>query len=180
MAPGRKLPAWPANYDPYAFASATLADGRVLIEGGEYNFGCICIHQYRGDLRSRAEYLDSGESSGWVGTYIGDSPSTVLPNGHFLIGRKFDTQMAELDPATMQWTAVSSSGKADWDAEEGWTLMPDGTVLTIDVLDNPNSERYFPAAQHWQTAGSTKANLQGPPEVGCIPSRPLGAVLSSG
>jgi len=28
-----------ANYDPWAFASQTLADGRVLIEGGEYNFG---------------------------------------------------------------------------------------------------------------------------------------------
>ena len=28
-----------SNYDPYAFASQTLPDGRVLIEGGEYNFG---------------------------------------------------------------------------------------------------------------------------------------------
>ncbi len=28
-----------SNYDPYAMAEAVLADGRVLIEGGEYNFG---------------------------------------------------------------------------------------------------------------------------------------------
>jgi hypothetical protein len=68
----------------------------------------------------------------------------------------------------MQWTAMGSSGKADWNAEEGWTLMPDGTILTVDVLDNPNSERYIPSLQEWVSDGSTIANLQGPPEVGCI------------
>ena len=73
----------------------------------------------------------------------------MLPNGHFLIGRKLDMQMAELDPATLQWTAMGSSGKSDFNAEEGWTLMPDGTVLTADVLDNPNSERYIPSLQEW-------------------------------
>ena len=29
----------PSGYSPEAFASAYLADGRLLIEGGEYNFG---------------------------------------------------------------------------------------------------------------------------------------------
>jgi hypothetical protein len=78
-------------------------------------------------------------------------------------------QMAELDPTTMTWTAMGSSGKSDWNAEEGWTLMPDGTILTWDVLNNPNSERYIPSEQMWVSDGSTVANLQGPPEVGCIP-----------
>jgi hypothetical protein len=156
-----------SGYDPYAFASATLADGRVLIEGGEYNFGSFAFTNL-GAIYDPAHntWTPLTPPVGW--DYIGDSPSTILPNGHFLIGRKFDSQMADFDPSTMQWTAVGSSGKADWDAEEGWTLLPDGSVLTADVLDNPNSERYLPAAQRWVTAGNTIANLQGPPEVGCI------------
>ena len=92
----------------------------------------------------------------------------MLPNGDFIIGRKFDMQMAELDPHTMTWTALGSTGKSDWNAEEGWTLLPDGTLLTVDDLNNPNSERYIPSQQMWVSDGSTIANLQGPPEVGCI------------
>ncbi|HUI84873.1 MAG TPA: hypothetical protein VL240_11650 [Candidatus Binatia bacterium] len=156
-----------ANYDPYAFASATLADGRVLIEGGEYNFGEFSFTNLGAVYDPVANtWTNLDPPPGW--DYIGDSPSAILPNGHFLIGRKFDMQMADLDPSTMTWTAVGSSGKSDWFAEEGWTLMPDGTILTADVLNNPNSERYIPSQQRWVSDGSTIANLQGPPEVGCI------------
>ena len=157
-----------SDYDPYAMASATLSDGRVLIEGGEYNFGSFSFTNMGAVYDPVANtWTNLTPPTGWE--YIGDSPSAILPNGHFLIGRKFDMQMAELDPTTMTWTAMGSTGKADWFAEEGWTLMPDGTILTWDVLDNPNSERYIPSEQMWVSDGSTIANLQGPPEVGCIP-----------
>jgi hypothetical protein len=156
-----------SNYDPYAMAEAVLADGRVLIEGGEYNFGSFSFTNLGAVYDPVANtWTPLTPPAGWL--YIGDSPSAVLPNGHFLIGRKFDMQMAELDPSTMTWTAMGSSGKSDWNAEEGWTLLPDGTLLTVDVLNNPNSERYIPAQQMWVSDGSTVANLQGPPEVGCI------------
>src|SRR5271166_5580226 len=127
-----------SNYDPNAFASQVLADGRVLIEGGEYNFGNFVLTNLGAVYDPAANtWTPLTPPPGW--DYIGDSPSTMLPNGHFLIGRKFDTQMADLDPVTLQWTAVGvNGGKSDWNAEEGWTLMPDGTVLTADVLDNPN------------------------------------------
>ncbi|MGA2689177.1 MAG: hypothetical protein ABSE85_14025 [Candidatus Korobacteraceae bacterium] len=157
-----------SDYDPYAMASATLSDGRVIIEGGEYNFGSFSFTNMGAVYDPAANtWTNLTPPTGWE--YIGDSPSAILPNGDFLIGRKFDMQMAELDPTTMTWTAMGSTGKADWNAEEGWTLMPDGTILTWDVLDNPNSERYIPSEQMWVSDGSTIANLQGPPEVGCIP-----------
>ncbi len=156
-----------SNYDPYAMAEAVLADGRVLIEGGEYNFGSFSFTNL-GEVYDPVAntWTPLTPPAGWE--YIGDSPCAVLPNGHFIIGRKFDMQMAELDPHTMTWTAMGSSGKSDWNAEEGWTLLPDGTLLTVDVLNNPNSERYIPSQQIWVSDGSTIANLQGPPEVGCI------------
>jgi len=156
-----------SNYDPYAMAEAVLADGRLLIEGGEYNFGNFSFTNLGAVYDPLANtWTPLTPPPGWQ--YIGDSPCAVLPNGHFIIGRKFDMQMAELDPATMTWTSLGSSGKSDWNAEEGWTLMPNGTLLTVDVLNNPNSEHYVPSLQQWVSDGSTVANLQGPPEVGCI------------
>ena len=157
-----------SNYDPDAFASETLADGRVLIEGGEYNFGVFSFTNLGAVYDPAANtWTPLTPPTGWG--YIGDSPSVILPNGHFLIGRKFDMQMADLDPSTMTWTSLGSpSGKADWNAEEGWTLMPNGTVLTADVLASPNSEHYIPSEVRWLSDGSTIANLMGPPEVGCI------------
>lgn len=158
----------PGGYSPEAFASATLADGRVLIEGGEYNFGQFVLTDLGAVYDPAANtWTPVNPPTGWG--YIGDSPSAILPNGHFLMGQKVTMQMAELDPTTMTWTAMGSSGKADWNAEEGWTLMPDGSILTVDVLANPNSERYIPSLQQWVSDGNTPVNLQGPPEEGCIP-----------
>jgi hypothetical protein len=157
----------PSNYDPYAFASAVLADGRVVIVGGEYNFGVFSFTNLGAIYDpTRDTWTNLPPPTGWA--YIGDSPSAMLPNGKFLVGRKFDEQMATLDPVTLQWTAGGSTGKTDWNAEEGWTLLRDGSILTVDVLNNPHSEKYIPSTGQWVSAGSTIANLQGPPEVGCI------------
>ncbi|HUI42890.1 MAG TPA: hypothetical protein VL523_13070 [Terriglobia bacterium] len=156
-----------SGYVPYANASAVLADGRVLNEGGEYNNGIFAFTDL-GEIYDPATdtWTDVAPPSGW--DFIGDSPSVVLPNGKFLLGRKFDERMATLDPATLQWTVASYKGKKDFNAEEGWTLLPDGSVLTVDVKNNPNSERYFPSFGMWLTAGATPVNLQGPPEIRMI------------
>lgn len=158
----------PSGYDPLYFASAVLADGRVIIEGGEY------LNDQYAFTNKGAVYDPTANTwkmqpppKGWG--FIGDSPSVVLPDGKYLIGRKLDKRMALLDPKTLTWTPMSSAGKSDWNAEEGWTLLPDGTVLTVDVKNNPNSELYSPTAQKWTSQGNTPVNLQGPPEVGCIP-----------
>ena len=55
--------------------------------------------------------------------YIGDASSIVMPNGKFLLGNKIDMRIVELDPATMAWTELGTAGKADFNAEEGWTLV---------------------------------------------------------
>ena len=159
----------PSNYAPDAFASQVLADGRVLIEGGEYNFGQFSFTNLGAIYDPIANnWTNLPAPPGWQ--YIGDSQSTMLPNGHFLIGRKFDMQMADYDPRTSTWTSLGSPpGKADWFSEEGWTLMPNGTILTADVLTAPHTEHYIPSQQRWVSDGDTPVTLMGPPEVGCIP-----------
>jgi len=165
----KQLASLPSGYAPLYFAASVLADGRLIIEGGEYNFGVFAFTNM-GAVYDPAKdnWTMQKPPKGWG--FIGDSPSTVLPNGHFLIGSKFDRRDAELDPATLTWTELSSAGKNDRNAEEGWTLMPDGTVLTFDVTKAPHSERYDSSAQKWLSAGSTIVDLHSPTTIhGCIP-----------
>ena len=153
--------AW--NYGPDAFASAVLADGRLLIEGGEYNLGGPFSLTNLGAIYDPAAntWAQVAPPPGW--DFIGDSASIVMPNGKFLLGDKLTERIAELDPATLAWTDLGSSGKADFNAEEGWTLLPDGTFLTVDVKNMPNTERYFytdtAGAGYWASAGVPPVTL---------------------
>jgi hypothetical protein len=157
----------PAGYAPLYFASAVLADGRLVILGGEYNFGNFVLTNQGAIYDPTADtWTTLAPPVGW--DFSGDSPSVVLPNGQLLVGKKLDMLMAQLDPGTLQWTAVSSTGKSDFNAEEGWTLLPDGSVLTFDVQNAPNSERYIPSTQTWITAGSTMVDLHSPSNSGCL------------
>jgi hypothetical protein len=157
----------PPGYSPLYFASAVLPNGRLVITGGEYNFNNFVLTDQGAvfDPATNA-WTNLKPPSGWG--YTGDSPSVVLPNGGFLVGRKLDEKMAVLNPKTLTWSAVSSKGKQDFNAEEGWTLLPDGTVLTCDVKAAPNAERYSLALHRWSTLGNTPVALAGPPESGPI------------
>src|SRR5271165_6070133 len=58
--------------------------------------------------------------------------------------------------------------------KKGWTLLADGSVLTMDVKVAPNSEIYSPSAREWVTAGSTIVDLHSPSPDGCINYGPGG------
>ena len=151
------------NYAPAAFASAVLADGRLLIAGGEYNENAEFSLTSKGALYDpvRDSWAPLPAPPGW--DYIGDASSIVMPNGKFVLGDKLSTRIAELDPATMTWTDLGAGGKADVNAEEGWTLLPDGSILTVDVTLPPHTERYTyvdqPGGGHWSSAGDTPVSL---------------------
>jgi hypothetical protein len=156
----------PAGYSPLYMAEAVMIDGRVVIEGGEYNFFSFAFTNMGAGYDPIANtWIMIAPPAGWG--FIGDSPSAVLANGQFLVGEKMTMNVAELDPHTWTWTELASTGKADWNAEEGWTLLPNGTVLTADVKNSPNSEHYDAAIQTWIQDGSTVKNLMGPCEVDC-------------
>ncbi len=165
----KQIASLPAGYVPDAFASAVLPDGRVIIEGGEYNNNVFAFTNLGAVYDPvKDTWTKQKPPAGWG--FIGDSPSAVLPNGHYLLGSKFDRRVAELDPATLIWTDLTSTGKFDRNAEEGWTLMPDGSVLTYDVTKAPHSERYIPSQDKWVSAGSTIVDLHSPTTInGCIP-----------
>ena len=113
----------PTGYTPDAFSSSVLADGRLVIAGGEYNQGQFALTDLCAVYDPAANtWTPLAAPAGWG--FIGDSPSAVLADGRFLLGRKLDKRIAALDPKTLTWTELSSKGKKDFNAEEGWTLMP--------------------------------------------------------
>jgi len=169
----RQVASLPPGYTPQYFASAVLADGRLVIVGGEYNLGKFALTNMGAIYDPKANTWKSlTPPTGW--SYIGDSPSVVLPSGKFVVGNKLTTDMQELDPKTLTWTSLSSTGKSDFNAEEGWTLLSNGTMLTADVKNAPNSEIYEPTIQQWASAGSTIVDLHSPPTQGCIHYGPGG------
>ena len=195
------MPPMPSGYAPLYYASAVLPDGRVIIEGGEYNNGVK-------DWTTLGAIYDPFTNTwakvnpppGW--TKIGDAPSVVLPDGTFMLGNCCAKQAALLDAGTMTWTVLTTSsgytGKFDSNNEEGWTLTPgfNGGILTVDThagtIGNASthSETYNPTAGTWTSAGSTvvqlwdSRNLCGVTgathEIGPAVLRPDGTIFATG
>ncbi len=163
----------PAGYFPMAYGSAVLADGRVVIEGGEYDGGGNFVLSNRGAIYDPKTntWTEISPPAGW--SYIGDAPTAVLPNGQLLLGSKLNQQLALLDPTTLTWTLINPTGKIDGiNSEEDWTILPDGSVFTLDVKNAPNSERYLPSTQTWVSAGVTPVGLASGPDEGPIQVAP--------
>ncbi|MER7997841.1 kelch repeat-containing protein [Streptomyces sp. NPDC095613] len=136
------------------YASAVLRDGRVVVAGGEYSDA--------GGDTDRAEIYDPVANTwtpvgnpGWG--YIGDAPACLLADGRLLMGYLHDARTALYDPGTNVWTATGN--KASKSSEETWTLLRDGSVLTISCANHPAAERYIPASGTWVSAGSTPVDL---------------------
>jgi hypothetical protein len=182
------LAAMPNGYAPLYFASAVLADGRVIVEGGEYQ-ALQPAWTTQGAIYDPTNdtWTSVNPPSNW--NTIGDAPATVLADGRFVLSNCCTTDQAVLNPSTLTWTAIGS-GKADINNEEGLTLLPGGKVLTVDTNDFTNltnSEIFSPATGVWTSAGSTVAQLEdnnaqgtGSWELGPAVLRPDGTVFATG
>lgn len=177
-----QLASMASNYGPLYFASAVLPDGRVIVEGGEYNFGST-TETTQGAIYDPVanSWTTVNPPAGW--TAIGDSPGIVLADGTFMLGEGggFFKKQATFNAATLTWTSVGT-GKADTFAEEGLSLLPNGNVLTVDCANGTNSETFNPATGAWTTAGSTIVKLPdaGSLEIGPLIQRPDGTVVAFG
>jgi hypothetical protein len=175
----------PSNYAPLYFASAVLPDGRVIIEGGEYNLG-IDVWTNLGaiydPIANTWTPVKHPKGTNW--SRIGDGPSTVLSSGRFMLGASGSgaTDQALLNAGTLKWTATGA-GKADGNAEEGWSLLPNGKVLTVDTANTApqESEIYNPSTGSWTNAGTVPVALvDAGGEIGPQLLRPDGTVLAVG
>ena len=186
----KQIASTPAGYSPVFFGSAVLPDGRLIIEGGEYNNGCP-----NGCWTTLGAIYDPATNTwksvtppaGW--STIGDAQSIVLPGGTYMQANCCTTQSAKLNATTLTWTAAGA-GKHDDNDEEGWTMLPGGKVLTVDAnvttstCSTPNtaSEIYTVATGTWTCGPNTPSQLWNSSghELGPAVLRPDGTVFQAG
>jgi hypothetical protein len=169
-----------AQYSPLYFASAVLPDGRVIVEGGEYNGTNFGVWTNQGAIYDPVADQwtpvnpPSGGGGGW--SQIGDAQSVVLPNGSFMLASccAFPAVNALFNPATLGWTSTGSpTAGIGYQDEQGYELMSTGNVLTIDIWTNYfnggpayNAEQYSPLTGVWSDAGSSPVSLPDDPACG--------------
>lgn len=193
----------PSGYGPLFYCSV-LPDGRVVVIGGEFNqapggtnestLGYVFNPTASGGSGQWSSAISLG-TTGW--TQIGDSSCVVLPNKTFVVGGLGNAQMASLDLNTLTLSLVNSpnleNSKADNNSEEGWTVLPDGTMLTVDTSLSGGSgspskigEIFNPTTDLWSPTESTGVELVGNVPTCCVPEmgpqilRPDGTVIAFG
>jgi hypothetical protein len=196
-----QLSSTPPGYSPLYHSSAVLPDGRVIIEGGEYNFLTPAWTNLGAIYDPLANTWTSVAPPPFFGGFsqkfphtIGDAQSVVLADGTYMQANCCTREEALLDPVTLTWSPTGK-GKFDIHDEEGWTLLPNKQVLTIDAYvfqydpTGTNSEVYVPASGKWHSAGSTGVQLwdsaaacggHASSEVGPAVLRPDGTVFATG
>ena len=154
-----QLPTTP-GYGPLYYASSVLPDGRLFTMGGEYNMGSGTIWQNKGYMYDPAtnKWSFLPAPSGWAN--IGDMGSIILPNGKLLLCHPLSSQCALFDPLSGTMTVPYGSGKFDGNDEEGLTMLPNGTILTVNTTPN-HSEIFNPTTALWSNGGTTPASLVG-------------------
>ena len=178
----------PAGYYPLYFASAVLPDGRMIVEGGEYNGtegNCNAGNDFlttKGALYDNVSntWTEVAPPDGWI--EIGDAQSVVLPDGRYMLASccRPGEAIASIDGTKVTWKSTGRK-KKDSNSEEGWTLLPDGTVLTVDThLGGSTSptEIYDPATGKWTVGADTTAILSNEDgEIGPGVLRPDGTLI---
>ena len=181
-------------YSPLFFGAAVLPSGELIVEGGEYN-KLQAVWTNLGALYNPKtnKWKKVNPPTGW--SSIGDAQGVILNDGTYMQANCCTTQFAYFNPKGSTWTAFSGNGKFDVFDEEGFNLLPNGKVLTVDAYvfqydpKGMNSELYDPSTQTWSSAGSTKVQLWDDDcgneggatyEVGPAVLRPDGTVFATG
>jgi hypothetical protein len=152
------------------FASAVLADGRVVVCGGEVSDASGSVQE---DLNNTCEVYDpvanawamfasptmAGSTAVWG--QIGDASCALLPDGTLLMGSKTDNNVARLDPVALTWTSAQSRPGVGSSDEDSWVLMPDNTVVAPSCKKPPTTWVYDVASNTWMPGNDLPTSVIG-------------------
>jgi hypothetical protein len=159
----------PSGYGPLYFASQVLPDGRVIVNGGEYNAPCSSgVWTNLGALFNPVSntWTPVPAPSGW--SMIGDAQSVVRADNKYMLATivSGDLAIATISGTTVTWSikTAAMTGKADSNDEEGWTHLRNRSILTVDanihLTDTFSStEKYDIVSNTWSAGPNTASRL---------------------
>jgi len=178
-----KIEPMPSGYSPLFFASQTLPDGRMIVNGGEYNKGggsWVTLGALYNPVAN--SWTSVSPPSGW--STIGDAESVILPNGTYMLANCCDSPgqagLASINGTKVKWTKQNTYNYND---EEAFTPLPNGDLMLVDVWNHganyDDYEIYNTSAGTWKLAGQTADYLSTSSayELGPAVVRPDGTIL---
>jgi len=146
------------------FASGVLKNGKVFAIGGEYSNagGDTPLAEMFDPLTNTWSQLAKPAGFDWI---HGDVSCSILSDGNVLLGCIDNARTAVWEPKHDNWreagTAFGTQAptKIGRTNEETWTLLRDGSVLTVEVFNPDAAEKYLPHKDIWVSASSTPQNL---------------------
>lgn len=153
------------QYAPSFHAGAVLANGNVVFVGGEYNGPNSVMTNLGAVYHTTHNYWTRLDPPSFFPNLIGDAQSVVLFDGTLMVASPTTRQAAFLNPSTYTWTeAPNTSKKFDQNDEEGWTLLPNGTVLAVNCavrkqLPTTTAEYYTYPTGGWTPTQTTGESL---------------------
>ena len=192
------------QYAPLYTASTVLPDGRVIVEGGEYNNSDSPTWVSLGAIFDPLAntWTPVTRPSGWPkggspdAPGIGDAESVVLADGTWMLAAccGYNPALDALfDPTNLTYTATGAPNSGgNYQDEQGYELLPNAEVLTIDIWTNypngpnpTNTELYSASAGTWSAGANTPTSLVYPLacgffEIGPAPMRPDGTLVAFG
>jgi Galactose oxidase, central domain len=150
------------------WASGVLKDGRAFVIGGEKSTPANTPLAEIFDPQTNT-WSPLPKPSPQFDFIQGDACGCILADGRVLLGAIFSNRTAIWNPADNTSNAWQEAGKAFNTLpsttkqgvcdEETWSLLPDGTVLTVDISATPVAEKYNPVTDTWIPADQAVPTL---------------------
>jgi hypothetical protein len=180
----------PNGYAPLYFSSAVLPDGRLIVEGGEYQ-NCQSAWTNMGAIydpvKNAWTAMKPPSYKGVEWAQIGDAQSAILDNGTYMQANcceGYPYPVAYLDAKNLTWKLVGETGKfgkLDRYDEEGWNKLDDGFIFTTSAIASPVAQQYDPTTEKWVSAGKAcQLEDSSTQEIGPAVTLPSGQVWNTG
>lgn len=193
-----KASSMPSGFAPLYFGSVKGPLDEILVFGGEYN-GKSLLGKCKEKMTGQAALYFDGSWSTWTMPWsnIGDAqtatfstfkPKDVVCGGCFYVAQPQSKQSEYCCNGL-----IGEFGKADENDEEAYTLLPDGTILTVDTHKGVGKGQIFSVTEiftpphgsigpMWKRAANTANPLVDPvySEIGPALLLPSGHVFQAG
>ena len=143
------------------YGSNVLPSGNVFVLGGEYT------NPNGGRTDDNTGEIFDPVANTWTPTAsfpkreFGDDPTVLLPDGKIIAGYLLGIETYLFDPIANTWTQTADKIHNDASDEETWCILPDDSVITVDVFANNKAQRYVPSTGKWVDAGNVPVILTG-------------------